>query len=108
VAAAYATHFGNRYSVFVINRKLDQFPVPGDDGFTKCTLVLPFGSVTRITLFSMTGHARDHNLDSDKVSIKAHELPAHVFNSTFRIDASVGADQRGVPPGSALLYTFYV
>jgi hypothetical protein len=109
VAAAYATHAGNRYSVFIINRKLDQFPVAGDDGFTKCTLFLPFQSATRITFFSMTGAARDHNLDGNKVSIEAREIPpAQISNSTFHVDASTGTDQRGVPPGSAFLYTFYV
>ena len=106
LVAVYALRKGSRVSVFVISRKISNYPVAGDAGYTPVTIELPFSSANKITLFRMTGKARDDNVLSDNVKIRKMNLPAASFNSKFKLNKHHGLDGRGLPPAATLLYVF--
>ena len=106
LTGVYATRDGDRYSVFVLSRKLDNYPYPGDDGYTPVTLNLPFKSAKKITLYKMAGDPRAANLDAENVKIEKQEIPAKEFSPTFTLNAARGADARGLPPAATYLYVF--
>lgn len=106
LAACYATRRGDRLNLFVLSRKIDGYPVAGDDGFTPVTVELPLRAAERVTLHRMVGGPRAHNLDTEAVRIERVELPAAVAKGEFAIDAAARADARGLPPGTMLLYVF--
>lgn len=102
----YATRQGDRYGVFLLSRKLDNYPYAGDDGYTPVTLHLPFRSVKSVTLYKMEGAPRANNLDSEAVKVQAQEIPVREFSPTFTLNAARGADVRGMPPAATYLYVF--
>ena len=120
MAAVYATR--NRcaqggyqlvcYRIFVLSRKLDNYPQAGDDGFTPVTLRLPFalspvaGVSPTITRLALVANPRANNLDADNVKIESAVLPPSVFHPTFVLDDVRGVDARGLPPAGILLYRF--
>jgi hypothetical protein len=106
MAAVYATRKGDRFNVFVISRKLDGYPVAGDDGYTPVTIKLPFKSAAKVTLRRMTGDPRVTNLDADNVKIQEGVMPAAAFDPVFKLNKARGADDRGLPPGSTFMYVF--
>ena len=106
LTSVYATRKGKRYAVFVLSRKMDNYPYAGDDGFTPVTLELPFKSAGRITLYKMAGDPRATNLDGDQVRIEKQEIPSGAFSPTFVLNAARGADDRGLPPAATFLYVF--
>jgi len=108
MTAVYATRSGDRVGVFLISRKLDGYPIAGDDGFTPLTVNLPFrlGEDGTITLHTLTGDTRSHNLDGDNVGVVSVEVPTDRFSQSFVLNAARGADERGLPPASVYLYVF--
>jgi hypothetical protein len=106
LAACYATRKGDRLNLFVLSRKMDHYPLADNDGFTPVTVELPLQTAQRVTLFRMAGDPRAHNLDTEAVRIERVELPAAVAKPEFAVDAAVGVDARGLPPGATLLYVF--
>lgn len=106
MAAIYATRKNGRYSLFVISRKVPNYPVKGDDGYTPVTVELPFSDAKSITLYRMTGAPDSNNLLSDNVKIEKREIPSSSLGRHFRLNAETGADERGLPPASTFLYVF--
>ena len=106
LAAVYATRTGDRVSVFVISRKIADYPVKGDDGYIPVTVNLPFTKVTSIKLYKMAGDPRANNLESDDVKIESKDIPVSQFSPQFKLNAARGADDRGLPPAATLLYVF--
>lgn len=106
LVAVYATKIKNRLNLFVLSRKVVNYPVPGDKGYSPVTIHLPFTRAQSITLFKMTGDPAAHNLDSDRVKVEQLELPATVFSKRFSIGETTGAFIDGLPPASTFLYVF--
>lgn len=106
LAAVYATRKGDRFTLFVLSRKIPDYPKKGDDGFIPVTVDLPFASVGKITLHRMTGDHRAHNYDSKEVDVETVELPVTAFRQAFAVNAATGADARGLPPASTFVYVF--
>jgi hypothetical protein len=106
LAACYATRRGDRVNVFVLSRKLDNYPQRGDDGCTPVAIELPFNSVKKITLYKIAGDPRATNIDTEKVKIETVPIAATAFAKSFVVNDRTGADQRGLPPGATLLYVF--
>lgn len=106
LAAVYATRKASRYNLFVISRKMPDYPVRGDDGYTPVTVELPFDEAKSITLYRMTGAPDANNLLSDQVNIEKLGIPSSNFGRHFRLNAETGADKRGLPPASTFLYVF--
>ncbi len=106
LVACYATRRGDRLNLFVLSRKIDNYPIAGDDGFTPVTVDLPIRLAKSVTLHRMVGDPRAHNLDEVKVKIESGRLPASVASPRFTVDARTGVDARGLPPGATLLYVF--
>jgi hypothetical protein len=112
LVVAYATRNGDRMNVFVLSRRLDNFPVSGHNGFTPVTLELPFQSAERVTLHRLAGDPRAHNLDSEVVRIERIDFPSRVTRSPgsatleFPINRATGGDDRGLPPAATFLYVF--
>ena len=104
--AAYACKSKNGFAVFVISRKVDGYPIKGDDGYTPVTLNLPFKTAKKVTLYKMDNNLRDHNLDADVVKIKTQEISVKRDISKFIINDKTGATARGVAPGSVYCYVF--
>lgn len=106
LAACYALRRGGRLCLFVLSRKIDGYPVAGDDGFTPVSVRLPIAGAARLTLHRLAGDPRAHNLDSEVVKVETLDLDPALARPDFRIDAATGADARGLPPGSTFLYVF--
>jgi len=104
--ACYATRKGNDYHLYLLSRKLDNYPVPGDAGYTPVTVRLPFKKPKSITLHKMEGNPRNHNLDSDVVRIERVELARRSFSRPFVLNEETGASEKGLPPSAAYLYVF--
>jgi hypothetical protein len=98
LAAVYATRAPGRLNLFVLSRKVE--------GFTPVTVELPFERAGSITLYRMSGAPEANNVMADNVKIEQLEIPAAQFNRRFSVDASSGADQRGLPPAATFLYVF--
>ena len=106
LAACYASRQGNRLNLFLLSRKLDNYPAKGQPGFTPVTVELPFDKAAKITLHKISGNPRATNLDAENVKIQTQELPAAVFAKNFALTSRTGADDRGLPPGATFLYVF--
>lgn len=106
LATVYATRKAARYSIFIISRKVPDYPVRGDDGYTPVTVELPFNEARSITLYRMTGAPDANNLLNDQVKIEKLDIPSSNFDRHFRVNAETGADERGLPPASTFLYVF--
>ena len=98
LAAVYATRAPGRLNLFVLSRKVE--------GFTPVTVELPFERAGSITLYRMGGAPEANNLMADNVKIEKLEIPASQFSRRFSVDASSGADERGLPPAATFLYVF--
>ena len=106
MVGVYATRNNDRYTVFVLSRKMDKFPYPGDDGFTPVTLNLPFTKAKKITLHTIDGDPRANNLDAENIKVRTREIPPRVFDQKFVLNAARGADVRGLPPAAVLADVF--
>jgi hypothetical protein len=104
--ATYATRLRDRYSVFVISRKVPDFPFAGVAGYTPVTLDLPFDHADSITLFRLAGQPDSSGLRGDKVEVERLRLPLESLSRRFEINATTGATAAGIPPGATFLYVF--
>jgi hypothetical protein len=109
LVGAYAMRDGNRWSVFVVSRKLDGLHDGLDfgDGATPVTLRLPFMAAKKITLHKLSGDPRQSNREATNISLKTENIPVAALSAgRLVIDARTGGIERGMPPGSILLYVF--
>jgi len=109
LAGAYAMRQGDRWSVFVVSRKLDGNHDGHDfgDGFTRVALRLPFSSAEAITLYKMTGDPRLTNREKLNIRIRSQDIPADALRrGIFTINDQTGGSSGGLPPGSIYLYVF--
>ena len=106
LVSCYATRKQDRLCVFVLSRKIDNYPLAGDDGFTPVSVELPIQKAKSVTLFRMVGDPRSHNLDSEQVKIERLALNPAMAGSPLVVNDKTGADARGLPPGATLLYVF--
>jgi hypothetical protein len=104
--AAYATRREDRYSVFVLSRKVPDYPYQGDAGFTPVTLDLPFDRAKSITLFRLVGALESSPPRGDEVRLKRAVITPKIHGNRFVVNAETGADPRGISPGTTLLYVF--
>ena len=106
LAAVYATKEGDRLTLYVLSRKVPNYPKQGDDGYIPVTVDLPISNAEEITLHKLTGDHTAQNFDSHEVSIETQGIPLSAASSTFSINAATGADDRGLPPASSFIYVF--
>ncbi|MBI1946925.1 MAG: hypothetical protein HYS27_14610 [Deltaproteobacteria bacterium] len=106
LVAVYASRQGKRLSVFVLSRRVPGYPRASDDGYTPVTIELPIASARSITLHRMSGDLRADNVSAERVKVETVPLPPGAFKRSFVVDASTGADARGLPPGSTFVYVF--
>jgi hypothetical protein len=107
---AYATRQGDRLNLFVMSRRLPDFPAPAPDqadpGCTPVEVALPFASAERVELHRMSGPYAAHNVDADRVGIEVQQIAPPLDPSHFQLGAATGALECGLPPASAFLYVF--
>ncbi|MFO8006137.1 MAG: hypothetical protein R6V05_00210 [Candidatus Brocadiia bacterium] len=106
LAAVYATREGDRVGLFIVSRKIPDYPVTGDDGYTPVTVELPFSEVESITLYRMAGDARANNFHERQVEVETEAIPVTEFSAQFRLNEAPGAEDRGLPPAATFLYVF--
>jgi hypothetical protein len=106
LVAAYATRQGARYNIFVVSRKIPNYPYAGDDGFSAVTINLPFNKATSVTLYKMTGDPFSNNTQADNVKIDVVNLSPAMVQNQLVLNTNSGADARGFPPASTYLYVF--
>ncbi len=91
LVGAYAFRQGDRWTVFLLSRKLDGAAF--GDGVTPVTLRLPFQTAAKVTLHALAGNPRETNLRSDAIKLTERELPANsVQGGTLQLAG-------GLPPG---------
>jgi hypothetical protein len=107
LAAVYATKKADRYAILALSRKVPNYPVTDDAGYTPVVIDLPFAHAKSLTLYRMTGEPGANNLSSaDNVKVERIDLPRLPMGKKLVINAVSGADDRGLPPGSTFLYVF--
>ena len=97
---------GDRVTLFLISRKLDHFPITGDDGFTPARVQLPFSKAKKITLHKLAGDPRVEDRLKENTKLETLEIPAGRFAGTLVVNETTGADKRGLPPASIFCYVF--
>ena len=105
----YAMRDGQRWSVFVLSRKLDGNHNGQDfgDGTTPVTLHLPFTSATSVKLYTLAGNPRDTNLDKMNITIQSHDIATSTLaNGALQVNENSGGVAGGMPPGCIYLYVF--
>ncbi|MBI5724237.1 MAG: hypothetical protein HZA50_09790 [Planctomycetes bacterium] len=110
LVGCYAMRDKNRWSVFVLSRKLGGKHDNADfgDGATPVALTLPFKKCGKITLYTLTGDPRANNTDSMAVDIKTAEIPAKALSADGKlvVNQDSGGVAGGLPQGSIFLYVF--
>jgi Putative Ig domain len=110
LVGCYAFQDGNKWSVFVLSRKLGGKYRDQDlgDGFSEVTLHLPFKHADKVTLHKLTGDPRDNNIKELKIVPQTADIPAASIDSegSFSVNPASGGGQGGLPPGSIFLYVF--
>lgn len=106
LAGVYATREGDRVALFILSRKIADFPKKGDDGYIPVTVELPFSRVDAIRLYRMAGDPRANNVDEKQVEVESERIPASEFAQEFQLNEARGADDRGLPPAATFLYIF--
>jgi hypothetical protein len=106
LVSVYATKNKDRLNLFVLSRKVKDYPIKGDQGFTPVTIDLPIKSAKKLTLYRMTGDPADHNLDSDKVKIEKIDIDPELAKTQFVVNETTAANTQGLPPASTFLYVF--
>jgi len=97
LVGAYAMRDGDRWSVFVVSRKLD--------GDAPVTLRLPFAEAAEIALHKLTGDPRLNNRQEMKIAIQSQDVPAAALkDGVLAVNAESGGGKGGMPPGSIYLY----
>lgn len=108
MVSVYTTKTANKYNVFVLNRKIANYPYTDNDGYTPVTLNLPFESVSKIKVHRMIGQYDETNILADNVKMEELEIPASGFNKRFVLNDATGAEVKGVSPCGIYMYEFYL
>ena len=109
LVGAYAMRDGDRWSVFVVSRKLDgeHDGVDFGDGYAPVTLRLPFAKAAKIAVHKLTGDPRANNRQKLNIALQSQDVsPAALQNGAFAINGGTGGGKGGLPPGSVFLYVF--
>ena len=109
LVGAYAMRDKDRWSVFVVSRKLDGNHDGADfgDGSTPVKLVLPFQKAGKITLHKLAGDPRLTNNDKMSIAIQSQGVPASALQAgAFAVTEQTGGVKGGMPAGSIFLYVF--
>ncbi len=97
LVSAYASHKGKRTTIFLLSRKLDRFPITGDDGVTPCAIKLPFKKADKVTLYRLTGDPRVDDRFKEHVKLEEVAADKQFRNGGLRTD---------LPPASIYCYVF--
>lgn len=109
LVGGYALRSGDRWSVFLVSRKLGGQHDGQDfgDGTTPVTLRLPFTTAQKVALHQLTGDPRETNRDALKIQLQSRDLPPSIVaNGRLTVNEQTGGLAGGVPQGSILLYVF--
>ena len=119
LVGCYAFRDGDKYSVFLLSRKLDVRDASGAvtaPGITPVTLHLPFSSAKKITLHKLSGDPRKSNVPglptySEKnLAIEEMNVSPKLNGAALVVNAANGGTQaggrEGLPPGSVYVYEF--
>jgi hypothetical protein len=107
LASCYAFRDGDRFSVFVLNKKLDGVHDGRDfsNGHVSATIVLPFTNTTAIALYKLSGDPRLTNRNGMNIQVVSQAVSVASFSTNFAINAATGGEADGMPQG-VFLYVF--
>lgn len=108
LVAAYAVRQGqNRWAVWLVSRKIPNYPHTADSGYTPVMLQLPFSGAQRITLHQLSGHYRDHNFGPHQVAVQTRQVPSSVLQQQrLVLGPQATFSPEGLPPASTWLLVF--
>ena len=114
MVGAYATRNGDDYTVFVLNRKVDNYPFSSNAGYSKAEFNLPFTNCESVTLRKMEGkwdgikyNPRISNIEAQNVAIQTQTIPIENFKQHFVVNENTGAHEAGMVPCGVYMYTFH-
>jgi|GEM_PF-997315 len=114
MVGAYATRNGDDYTVFVLNRKVDNYPFSSNAGYAKAEFNLPFTNCESVTLRKMEGkwdgtkyNPRISNIEAQNVAIQTETIPLANFSQHFVVNENTGAHADGMVPCGVYMYTFH-
>ncbi len=112
LVGVYAMEEGDRWSVFVISRKIEGEANGMDfgDGYSKVSLKLPFTSAKEVTLYKLEAAPGASNIDEEEIKIESESINPNqqLLNQygAWQVNEKTGGDQRGLPPAAIYLYVF--
>jgi len=106
LVATYATRQKKQYFVALVSRKVPDYPLVGDDGYTPVRLDLPFKKAAKVRAFQFDGAFDAHNVDADTLHLQERQVPRQWVKQSVLLDSSGGFDPRGLPPGQTILLVF--
>lgn len=96
-----------RWAVWLVSRKVPDYPFEGDAGFTPVALNLPFGRARSITLHRLVGPAELENVSAANAKVETLQLPGSLVRAgRFTLADQAGGQRQGLPPASTLLLVF--
>jgi hypothetical protein len=106
LVGAYALRRGSRFNLILASRKVPGYPIEDSNGYTPVEVDLPFRRFGTVTLFRTVGKYNDNNLLDDRVQIERVVVHPDVKQQRLTLGTSAGTDDRGLAPGTILLYVF--
>lgn len=120
MAACYAQKMDDRFTIYLLSRRLDDRNEKGevlDPAITPVTLNLPFKKAKSITLHKLAGDPRQSNVvglptcREPNFAIESCAIPASALNQgVFHLTEETGAvragERAGLPPGCIYAYVF--
>lgn len=97
--AVYATRKDDRLTLFVISRRVPNYPTAGDDGRSSVEIALPISSAKALTRYNLSGGYDASNATMRQVSLVERRIPLDQFsNGAFQIPV--------IYPGETLVFRF--
>jgi hypothetical protein len=95
---AYVTRKANRLTLFLVSRRVPNFPITGDSGQTFVSVDLPIKFASSITQYSLTGTYSSHNVFSKDVRIVSKDITGLGFLPVLK--------HANLPAGHTVIYVF--
>lgn len=108
LASAYLFKNGGRYSLLLLNKKVDGVHNGYDfgDGSTPVKVYLPFTAPSSMRLYKIAGDPRETNLEQMNFQVVTQDLTTASFSQSFEVNENSGGSSNGLPTGAIFLYEF--
>jgi hypothetical protein len=98
LVAVYATRSDDRLVLFIISRRVPDYPYMDHDGSTTVTVDLPITRAKSVTRISQGGDWKSHNVDSESTRLVSENVPVPETLPILIVPS--------LPPGETMIFVF--